>query len=322
MRSAMDIFTLSSRIAALVVLGIALMSGPAPAQQAGQPTLGLLDAARESLFGDVYAEPSKWQPLSAGTFFSEGWNRPWASPPPGEGGAPRQGWLNAFDGVFYRLGVLTGGLANDYSDTNRNQYTAGLTLYTPLSARFELRHDIPFIASNREVSGDDYHTSFGDLQITPRFLISESRNFTQSLNVTVRMPTGSKHNGNGFGAVTPDWEFWWNPWSKFVLRGGVGFLVPYSDRDNVQDAFIANFAGGYYFTPHDFTPLGDLVFYLSANLKQPISGSGPKHTVVTLTPGLRTHLGANWYLLGGVEVPVTSQKAFDFQVLAGLMKVF
>jgi hypothetical protein len=41
-----------------------------------------------------------------------------------------------------------------------------------------------------------------------------------------------------------------------------------------------------------------------------------------LTPGFRTHLGANWYLLGGVEVPVTNPKAFDFQVLGGLMKVF
>jgi hypothetical protein len=34
-------------------------------------------------------------------------------------------------------------------------------------------------------------------------------------------------------------------------------------------------------------------------------------------PGVRTHLGANWYLLGGVEVPVTSPKALDFQVLGG-----
>jgi len=41
-----------------------------------------------------------------------------------------------------------------------------------------------------------------------------------------------------------------------------------------------------------------------------------------LTPGFRTHLGANWCLLGGVEVPVTNPKAFDFQVLRGLMKVF
>ena len=49
---------------------------------------------------------------------------------------------------------------------------------------------------------------------------------------------------------------------------------------------------------------------------------GPSTTTVTLTPGFRTHLGLNWYLLGAVEVPVTSTKPFDYQVLAGLMKVF
>lgn len=42
----------------------------------------------------------------------------------------------------------------------------------------------------------------------------------------------------------------------------------------------------------------------------------------TLTPGFRAHLGANWYLLVAVEVPVTSNKAFDCQVLGGLMEVF
>src|SRR5207247_1386153 len=73
---------------------------------------GFGDTISESLFGDVY-DPSRWRPLSAGSFFTEGWNRPWASPPAGEGGAPRQGWLNAFDGVFYRLGVLTGGVATN-----------------------------------------------------------------------------------------------------------------------------------------------------------------------------------------------------------------
>jgi hypothetical protein len=52
-------------------------------------------AIRESLFGDVYANPERWRPLSLGTFFSAGWNTPWVSPPNGGGGAPRQGWLNA-----------------------------------------------------------------------------------------------------------------------------------------------------------------------------------------------------------------------------------
>jgi len=33
-------------------------------------------------------------------------------------------------------------------------------------------------------------------------------------------------------------------------------------------------------------------------------------------------MGMNWYLLGGVEVPVTRPLPFDYQVLGGLMKVF
>ena len=55
-------------------------------------------------------------------------------------------------------------------------------------------------------------------------------------------------------------------------------------------------------------PFGDLVFYLSANLLQTIDG--PSTNTVSLTPGFRTHLGGNWYFLGGVEVPVTNAKPF------------
>ena len=76
-----------------------------------------------------------------------------------------------------------------------------------------------------------------------------------------------------------------------------------------------------YFTPHDLTPIGDLVAYVSANFTQ-LTDSGPKTTTLTLTPGFRTHLGRNWYLLGGVVVPVTNPKPFDYQVQTALMIVF
>ena len=44
--------------------------------------------AWESLSGDVYEE-GRWRPLGMRTLFSEGWGEAWASPPNGEGGAPR-----------------------------------------------------------------------------------------------------------------------------------------------------------------------------------------------------------------------------------------
>ena len=87
--------------------------------------------------------------------------------------------------------------------------------------------------------------------------------------------------------------------------------------------FEANLAVGYYFTPHDFTPVGDLVWYVSTTIRQPIDNRGTSsNTFVTLTPGFRTHVGNNWYLLGAVEVPVTSPTPYDYQVQAGIMKVY
>jgi hypothetical protein len=306
-------------------LGMVCMGTIVMADRAEAASGSLLDAARESLTGDVYAQPARWRELSLGTFFTEGWDEAWVSPPAGEGGAPRQGWINASDGVFYRLGIATFGFADNFNH-NGDDYTGGLTLYTPFNRRFELRTDLPFVVSNRGTR-DHYLTSFGDVQLTPRFLLSETRNVTQSVNVSFRLPTGHVENFTGVASVSPDYEFWANVWKGLVLRGGVGFFVPYGGQSlnevHARAAFTANLAAGYYFTPHDYTPFGDMVWYVSPNLAHVIDNRGPKNTtLLTLTPGFRNHLGQNWYLLGGVEVPVTEPKPFDYQLLTGLMKVF
>jgi hypothetical protein len=304
----------------VVVLGHGAPGGAQETSPASRD--GVFGAIAKSLTGDVYGEPNRWRELSLRGLFTEGWDEAWVSPPAGGGGAPRQGWLNSFDGVFYRLGVATYGYSHNFLE-NGNQHSGLLQFYLPFNRRFELRVDFP-VVSNRGASGTDYETNFGDLQIVARVLLSETRDVTQSLNVAFRAPTGDTSNGNGVAAITPTYEFWTNWWKGLVLRGGAGFFVPYGhqsiDEVGARASFIANLAAGYYFTPHDATPFGDLVFYLSANLDQTIDG--PSKNTVTLTPGVRTHLGQNWYLLGGVEVPVTSVKGFDYRVLGALMKVF
>ena len=279
----------------------------------------------ESNFGDVYAEPSKWQELSYSDLFSKGWNKPWASPPTGGGGAPRQGWLNAYEGVFYRLGISVFGWQHDLANRG-DGYTGSLTVFTPLNQRFEIQTDIPMVVSNRRLAGTDRQSNFGDFQITPRFMLSESRDVTQTFNITFRTPTGDTANlGTSIAAVTPNYQFWANWWQGLVVRGGTGFFIPYGgdlNRSGARTLFNANLAAGYYFTPHDFTPIGDMVWYLSANLNQTMDDRGPSRTLVTLSPGFRTHVGMNWYLLGAVEVPVTRPEPFDYQVLGGIMKVY
>jgi hypothetical protein len=311
-----------------LVLGLSVLCTGAPGLAQEKPPAskdGVLGAIVKSLTGDVYADPSRWRELSWSTFFTEGWDEAWVSPPPGGGGAPRQGWLNAFDGVFYRLGIATYGYAHNFGG-NGNQNTGLLQFYLPFNRRFEFRLDIPVAVSNRGATGTEYQTNFGDFQIVPRFIVSETQDVTQSFNIAFRTPTGKTFNGNGVAAVTPTYEFWTNWWQGLVLRGGVGFGIPYGsqslDDAGARTTFITNFAAGYYFTPHDLTPFGDLVGYLSTNLSQTIDNRASSVTTVTLTPGFRTHLGRNWYLLGAVEVPVTGPKPFDYQVLGGLMLVF
>jgi hypothetical protein len=108
------------------------------------------------------------------------------------------------------------------------------------------------------------------------------------------------------------------------VRGGAGIAAPWDGFDaGARTTLSGNLAVGYYFTPHDRAPFGDFVTYLATNVTQPIDDrASSDSTTVTLTPGFRTHLGANWYLLGGFEVPVTTPEPFDYQAIAGLMKVF
>jgi hypothetical protein len=309
----------------LILGGIASVSAQ-PAPPADRKDMSFFDVVTDSLAGDVYA-PGRWKPLPISTFFSEGWDEPWAGGPNGQGGegAPRQGWLNAQDGVFYRLAIATFGYA--HNNGNGDNWTSAMSVYTPFNRRFELRWDIPFILSNRgSIPGDTYHISSPDFQLVPRFALSETEDSAQSLDVTFRMPTSDTINNQGEAAVTPYYNFWVNPWQGLVARGGVGFGIPFGNQSvnvlNARSTFLGNLAFGYYLTPHEFGPIGDMVWYVSTNLTQAIDHRGPNTTTLTLTPGFRVHLGWNWYGLGGVEVPVTQPEPFDYQVLGGLMKVW
>ena len=281
------------------------------------------EAVTESVTGDVYSEEAaaNWQELSYSNLFSKGWDKPWSSPPNGGGGAPRQGWLNGYDGVFYRLSLATFGWQHG---NGGDGYSNNIVSFTPLNQRMEIQTNIPVIASSQGFSGRE--TNFGDFVITPRIILSESKNVTQIFNLNFRTPTGDVFNGNHVASIGPQYNFWANSWKGLVVRGGAGFSVPYSGditRSGARSTFDANLAVGYYFTPHDYTPVGDMVWYVSTNVSQPIDNRAvTSNTFVSMTPGFRTHLGQNWYLLGDVEVPVTSNAPYDYQVQSGIMKVY
>lgn len=293
-----------------------------PAPGAPQAETELFDTITESLFGDVYAE-NKWRPLSLDTFFSEGWFESWAGAPAGRDGlAPRHGWLGAFDGVFYRLWLATFSYANNINvPFGGNRYTGTWSVFMPFSRRFEVLFDVPFAAANRTTDPPHGYTSqFGDLTVTPRFLLSESSATSQVFALAIRTPTGSTSTAGGIAALTPRYEFWTNPGGPWVVRGAAGVFIPLNQSETrVPTAYVGGLAVGRYFTPHD-AAFGDLVFYCAANVTAPVQGSQP--TVASVGPGTRFHIAGNWFFLADLDFPVTTSKPYNSLLQVALLKVF
>ena len=65
---------------------------------------------------------------------------------------------------------------------------------------------------------------------------------------------------------------------------------------------------------------GDFTLYVSAVANSSLNTGG--HTSVTLTPGMRTHLGNDWYFLAGLPTPVTNARVADLGMIFWFMKAW
>ena len=255
-----------------------------------------------------------------GTFFTDGWNEPYIEPPAGSGGAPRSGWVNSFEGTFFRAWFLSFAFANG-GNRNGNQYLGDYTIYAPLNRRFELRIDVPFIQSNKGGANDTYHNRFGDLVVSPRFLLSATRDFSQLFALNVRTPTGSQLNGNGVDSLSPHYQFWYNPYGNWAVRGGTGVTIP-TNGVGGGTSYFANLGVGRYWKGADDALLRHQWLTLVANFNTPPPGGAPGPTYLSVTPGYRVQIHDGWSFLAGVEVPLTSHSPFAAQPIFLLVKEY
>jgi hypothetical protein len=282
------------------------------------------------------ADPDRWTPLPLRTFFTEGWNEPWTLSPSGSGGAPRQGWINAPEGVFFRLGFASLDYASNLAGGG-DRYTGRYTLYTPLNRRFELRTEVPFVVSDQGKPDRMDRTAFGDFTITPRLLLADHKDVSVVAAMPVRTSTGGPSNGNGINSLSPDIEFWANVFDGWVARGALGVTVPLNGGDGMGGPMMpprmaapagapipttlnVSFGLGRYLTPKEAAPLGDFVPYLVMNLRTDVADG--HNTFLSLTPGFSTHLGNKWYFLAGLEIPVTGPRPFEEQASFYLLRPY
>lgn len=256
----------------------------------------------------AHAQAAEWQPLQLKSFGQE-LTAGWIPVPNGASGAPRQGWLGTADGFFTREVHL----AYDYTDADgadRNQVTA--RFHYPLSRRLWVGVDAP-VYQNR--AGRD---GFGDVTVTTQVMLAEARNVSVNAGVGWRLPTGQRSDGNNRFVPTPQVNLWTDLGSGFSLRGRVAYEI--ADRGQ-GDGFVMNAAIGQTVTPHDAAPFGDLTWYVAGNWREAVSGRAP--TFLSVTPGMRTHIGGNLFLLAGVELPVTNRAAtFRERYIVQLVKGF
>lgn len=249
-----------------------------------------VQAQEEPAPADVAEE---WTPLD-GSRFGEELGAKWIPVPNGESGAPRQGWLATADGFFTREAHL----AYDYVDGRGFDSHELLARFNhPISRRLWAGIEVPFFQQSGSVR------DFGDITLSTLLMVHESRNLSINVGAGWRLPTGTVELGNQVFAAQPQINFWSDIGHGFSLRGRVGYEFANSGR---PDSFVLNGTIGQTITPHSDAPFGDLTWYLAANWREPTQGNA--NSFVSLTPGMRTHLGGNLFLLAGVEFPVTPQR--------------
>lgn len=265
-----------------------------------------LAACMAAAFGGEARAQEDWTPLQPSQFGRE-LTEPWIPVPNGSSGAPRQGWLNTADGFFTREGHL----AYDYVDADGTEAHGVLArFHYPLSRRLWIGVEAPFFQS---VEGEE---EFGDVTVTGQLMLAETRDLSLNAGVGVRVPTGSERTGGDLFSVQPQLNLWTDVGAGISARGRIGWT--FADSDGT-DAFVLNAAIGQTVTPHERTPLGDFTWYVSGNYREPTDGP----SFVSVTPGLRTHVGGNLFLLVGAEFPVTNvEDHFDQRLIVQLVQGF
>jgi hypothetical protein len=307
-----------------------------PETPAAPPATGPFSVIRDSIFGA--ASEDDWRPLSLGTFFTEGWDRPFVRSPDGTNGAPKQNWFGSADGIFVRLSVLdffytnsmttgTGLLLSPFPwapvkpNTNGNQYWASYNLYLPLNQRLEILVVVPFVASNTTSPTGHYVANFGDLTISERFRLVEQRNFSLQALLTERTPTGQTVNGNDINYITPSLEFWWNFAPRWVMRGGTGVNID-TGRTSATDTYFTNAAIGRYLTTGEARFFRNLVAHVSVSTMSDVLGRKGYITDAYVAPGLRFGFGPGhkWAMLAAIQIPVTGPHPYAYQANLGLAR--
>lgn len=288
------------------------------------------EVARESIFGP--ASPDDWRPLSLATFFTDGWDRPYANAPVGSNGAPRGNWIGAAPGIFGRFATLDFFYTNHmnpvrglfltanapympvHTITTGDQYAGYMSIRAPVSARLELQFGAVFVDSRKSSPTGGYVANWGDLGFQVRFHMTDRPNFSLVSFFGERVPTGKAINGSGINFVTPGLEFWWNFAPHWVARGATLINVS-TGRQSATNVYLNRLSVGRYLTTRDALWFKELEVHVTAAVLSDVAGRVGHVTDVYIFPGFKFNLDKDgkWAVLGGAQTPLAGPQPYAWQ---------
>jgi hypothetical protein len=146
----------------------------------------------------------------------------------------------------------------------------------------------------------------GDTGVQARFPLIERRNFSMVTFVGERIPTGKSVNGDDINGVTPGLEAWWNFAPDWVVRGGTSVNID-TGRKTATSVHVNQLSLGRDLTGKDAAFPKDLEVHVTGSVLSDVAGGSRHVDDVDGTPGFRFGVGEGetWYVLGGVQVPVS-----------------
>ena len=262
--------------------------------------------------------------ITLSNFFSEGWKfGQWEEPEQEPDQSPRFRLLKIPATVFEREVRMNYSFTNNGDGGKLDEHEWEFEFEMPISRRLliEVEPTIVSISPNN----DSDHSGFGDTSFITRVMLMETRNTTLLSLLDVKIPTGNEDLGLGSGMTTisPGIGMWRDIGGHYALHSFLGLDIPAGGKSSDDPDTTVNYGAALTktVTPKDTPFFGNLTFFVEFNGSSEVGSNGDT-TVVSILPGARWNLGHDFWLMPGIEFPITGRDEFDNRIWFSVLKDF
>ncbi len=272
-------------------------------------------------------EESKNKPiLTLSNFFSEGWKfGSWEEPAEEPDRSPRFKLLKISAPVFEREVRMNYSFTNNGDGGKIDEHELELELEVPVSRRLLIEVEPKVLSVSPNDDEEDDHIGFGDTSLLSKVMLLETCNTTLLSVFGAEFPTGNENHelGSGMTTIITGLGLWRDLGRRFAIHNYFGLDIPAGGKSEEAPDTTIKYAAALAktFTSKDTYLFGNLTLFVELNGGSDI-GSHSDNTLVSILPGIRWNLRHGFWLMPGIEFPITNRDEFDNRVWFSVLKDF